>query len=147
MVDDIDRSLLVALMADARLTYQQLAVRVHLSPNSTADRVRRLKTSGVVAGYRAELDLSVLGRQLRALTDIKLSEATDRHDFERDLAEIPAVLSATHTTGEYDYQLRLAIRDTAELEDVVDALRRFGARDIQSRIVLGEVSYDLARLL
>jgi Lrp/AsnC family leucine-responsive transcriptional regulator len=77
-VDDIDRSLLVALIGDARLSYQQLADQVHLSSNSTADRVRRLRHSGILAGYHAEIDLAVLGYNLHSLTDAKLKEAVDR---------------------------------------------------------------------
>jgi Lrp/AsnC family leucine-responsive transcriptional regulator len=146
-MDDIDRSLLMALMGDARLSYQQLADQVHLSSNSTADRVRRLRQSGVLAGYHAQLDLATLGYTLHSLTDAKLKEAVDRFAFERDLSEVPQVLSAVHTTGEFDYQMRIVSRSTNELESVGDTLRQLGARDIQSRIVLGETTYNPARLL
>jgi Lrp/AsnC family leucine-responsive transcriptional regulator len=146
-VDDIDRSLLEALIDDARLSYQQLADQVHLSSNSTADRVRRLRQSGVLAGYHAEIDLAKLGYTLHSLTDAKLKDAIDRFDFERDLRNVPQILSAVHTTGEFDYQLRIVSSSTNELETVGDTLRQMGARDIQSRIVLGETKYNSARLL
>jgi Lrp/AsnC family leucine-responsive transcriptional regulator len=146
-VDDIDRSILVALIDDARLSYQQLAAQVHLSSNSTADRVRRLRVSGVLAGYHAELNLAALGHTLHSLTDVKLKEAINRRDFERDLNGVAQVLSAVHTTGELDYQLRIVSRSTDELQSVGDTLRQLGARDIQSRIVLGESNYNPARLL
>jgi Lrp/AsnC family leucine-responsive transcriptional regulator len=146
-MDDIDRSLLMALVADARLSYQQLADQVHLSSNSTADRIRRLRQSGVLAGYHAELDLATLGYTLHSLTDAKLKEAVDRFDFEHDLGEVPQLLSAVHTTGEFDYQMRIVSRSTNELESLGDTLRQLGARDIQSRIVLGETKYNSARLL
>jgi Lrp/AsnC family leucine-responsive transcriptional regulator len=146
-MDDIDRSLLMALMGDARLSYQQLADQVHLSANSTADRVRRLRQSGVLAGYHAQLDLAMLGYTLHSLTDAKLKEAVDRFAFEHDLSEVPQVLSAVHTTGEFDYQMRIVSRSTNELESVGDTLRQLGARDIQSRIVLGETTFNSARLL
>ncbi|MHB2027456.1 MAG: Lrp/AsnC family transcriptional regulator [Acidimicrobiales bacterium] len=146
-MDDIDRALLVALSENARLSYQQLAAQVHLSSNSTADRVRRLQQSGVLAGFHAELDLAVLGRTLHSLTDVKLKEAVDRHEFERDLNNVPQVLGAVHTTGELDYQLRIVSRNTDELQSVLDTLQRLGTRDVQSRIVLGEIKYNAARLL
>lgn len=146
-MDDIDRLLLEALIDDARLSYQQLAARVHLSSNSTADRVRRLRNSGVIEGFHAELNLAALGRTLHSLTDIKLKESIDRHDFERDLSGVPQVLSAIHTTGELDYQLWIVSRNTDELQSVVDTIRQLGARDVQSRIVLGEIKYNAARLL
>ncbi len=147
IVDEIDRTLLAALIDDARLSYQQLATEVHLSSNSTADRVRRLRATGVIAGYHAELNLAVLGRSLHSLTDVKLKESVDRRDFERDLAAVVQVLSAVHTTGEFDYQLRIVSANTDELQSVLDILRQIGARDVQSRIVLGEIDFNPARLL
>lgn len=146
-MDDIDRQLLEALIDDARLSYQQLANLVHLSSNSTADRVRRLRQSGVIEGFHAELNLAALGRTLHSLTDIKLKESVDRHDFEQTLNGVPQVLSAIHTTGELDYQLWIVSQSTDELQSVVDTLRQLGARDVQSRIVLGEIKYNAARLL
>jgi Lrp/AsnC family transcriptional regulator, leucine-responsive regulatory protein len=146
-MDDIDRSLLIALSEDGRLSYQQLATLVHLSSNSTADRVRRLRQSGVLAGFRAEIDLGVLGHTLHSLTDVSLKESVDRHEFERDLEGVPQVLSAVHTTGGLDYQLRIVSRNTDELQSVIDELQHIGARDVQSRIVLGETTYSPTRLL
>ncbi|MCL2394831.1 MAG: Lrp/AsnC family transcriptional regulator [Acidimicrobiaceae bacterium] len=147
MIDSLDRELATALVQDGRLTYQELARIVHLSANSTADRVRRLQQNGVILGYHAELNLSALGRSLTALSDVKLKDEIDRRDFERHLVELPQVVSATHTTGEYDYQLRLACTDTADLERVVDDLRWLGVRDMQSRVVLGETVFDPTRML
>jgi Lrp/AsnC family leucine-responsive transcriptional regulator len=146
-MDDIDRTLLNALVENGRLSFQQLAAMVHLSPNSTGDRIRRLQKSGVVAGYHAELNLAALGHSLRSLTDLILRESVDRGEFERGLAGVPQVLSAYHTTGEFDYQLLTANESTDELQSVLDTLRQLGARDIQSRIVLGEIKYNVARLL
>jgi Lrp/AsnC family leucine-responsive transcriptional regulator len=146
-MDDIDRALLVALSDDARLSYQQLASLVHLSSNSTADRVRRLRHSGVLAGFRAELDLAALGYTLHSLTDVNLQESADRFEFERKLDGVPQVLGAVHTTGELDYQLRIVSRSTDELRSVLDALQQLGTRDVQSRIVLGETTFSATRLL
>ncbi|MBO0747610.1 MAG: Lrp/AsnC family transcriptional regulator, partial [Acidimicrobiaceae bacterium] len=146
MFDSLDRELATALVHDGRLTYQELARLVHLSANSTADRVRRLQQNGVILGYHAELSMAALGRGLGALSDIKLKDEIDRRDFERHLVELPQVVSATHTTGEFDYQLRLACTNTADLEELVDDLRWLGVREIQSRIVLGEVVFDPTRV-
>jgi len=88
-VDSIDRTLLMALVEDGRLSYQQLAKEVHLSPNSTADRIRRLRLSGVLAGFHAQIGLEALGHSLQSLTDVKLRESVDRRQFERDLEGVP----------------------------------------------------------
>jgi Lrp/AsnC family leucine-responsive transcriptional regulator len=146
-VDDIDRQLVRVLVADGRLTYQELARIVMLSANSTADRVRRLRQTGMIAGYHAEFNLASVGCTLHALTDLKLKEQVSREDFEDALEAVPQVLGAIHTTGEFDYQLRIACTGTADLQRLVDTVRRLGAREVQSRIVLGERRFDPTRLL
>lgn len=146
-LDDIDIDLVRLLIADGRLSYQELAGQVNLSPSSTGERVRRLVRLGVIAGFHADLDLRILGRTLHAITDLKLKDDVERWDFEEAVRSIPEVLTATHTTGEYDYQLSVVAADPANLEAVIDMLRRIGAREAQSRIVLGEARFDPARLL
>jgi len=146
-LDPLDRRIATELVHEGRVSFQELGRRVHLSPNSAADRVRRLQRTGVIARYTAELDLAVLGRHLLAMSDIKLQPDVDRLEFERRLDGVAQVLAATHTTGEYDYQVRLACTGTEDLEAVVDTLRALGVREIHSRIVLSEVLFDPARLL
>jgi Lrp/AsnC family leucine-responsive transcriptional regulator len=147
-MDAIDRSLLAALLRDARITYKDLGREVRLSANTVAERVRRLSTSGVVRGYRAELDLAVLGRGLTLLSDVRLRDGTDRRAFERGLADVPQVVAAAHVTGEYDYQLRVACTDAREFEAVVDVLKRdHWVRELRSRLVLDELDLGPGRLL
>ncbi len=147
-LDRLDREILAVLVPEGRSTYLEVARQVRLSANAVADRVRRLRSRGVIRGYRTDLDLAALGRGLVALTDVRLREGTEGRDFEAGLATLAAVQWAVHTTGEYDYQLRVACVDTAELEEVVETLKRdHGARELRSRIVLREVALDPIRCL
>src|SRR3954451_8951372 len=98
-------------MADARTTYHDLGVAVRLSANTVGDRVRRLRASGVLRGYRAELDPAALGRKLLMVSDVRLREGWDRGEFERSLEKVPHVVSGSRLTGEYDFLLRLACVD------------------------------------
>lgn len=147
-MDAIDRVLVGELMRDARVTYQELGRAARLSANTVADRVRRLRASGVISGYHAHLDLAKLGRGLRLLSDVRLREGVDRGEFERGLAGIEQVIAAMRLTGDYDYLLQVACIDPEEFEQVVDALKRdHGVREVRSRLVLHEVPIDLARLV
>ncbi|MBD3926151.1 Lrp/AsnC family transcriptional regulator [Nocardioides cavernae] len=147
-MDAIDRSLLRLLIDDARMTYHDLGVSVRLSANTVSDRVRRLRASGVLQGYRAELDPAALGRKLLMVSDIRLRDGWDRQEFERGLARVPQVVSGSRLTGEYDFLLRLACVDAAEFETVVDTLKReHGVRELRSRLVLHELDLDPGRLL
>jgi Lrp/AsnC family leucine-responsive transcriptional regulator len=148
MLDDLDRRILSVLVNDGRATYQEIARAVRLSANATAERVRRLRESGVLRGYRAELDLAALGRGLVSLSDVRLREDTLNSDFQRELHVVPQIVTAVRTTGEYDYQLRVVCTGTEELEEVVERLKReHGVRDVRSRIVLREIELDPTRSL
>ncbi|MEU1179880.1 Lrp/AsnC family transcriptional regulator [Streptomyces sp. NPDC005820] len=145
-MDRIDRQLLALLLRDGRATYQELGRQVRLSANTVADRVRRLQTSGVIQGYRAELNLAAFGRGMQLISDIRLREAVDRWAFEEQLGDVPQVISAVRMTGEYDFQLRVACADAREFETVVDRLKaELGVREVRSRLVLHEVELDAGR--
>lgn len=147
-MDAIDRVLIRELLRDARVTYQELGRTARLSANTVAERVRRLRGSGVISGYHAELNLSMLGRGLRLLSDVRLREAVDRAEFERGLAQVSQVIGAMRLTGDYDYLLQVACADPEEFEQVLDRLKReHGVREVRSRLVLHEVPLGLERLV
>ena len=145
-VDAIDRVLIRELLGDARVSYQELGRVARLSANTVADRVRRLRSSGVISGYHAELNLAMLGRGLRLMSDVRLREGIDRSEF--GLAQIEQVVSAVRLTGDYDYLLQVACTDSDEFEQVVDRLKRdHGVRETRSRLVLHDVPIGLERLV
>ena len=147
-MDRIDRELLRLLLEDGRATYQELGRSVRLSANTVAERVRRLRDTGVLRGFSADLDLAVLGHGLTLLSDVRLREGTDRSEFETGLATVGQVVSAMRLTGEYDYQLRIACVDSGEFETVVDGLKRdHGVRELRSRLLLHEVPLGPRALL
>jgi Lrp/AsnC family leucine-responsive transcriptional regulator len=147
-MDAIDRVLVRELLRDARVTYQELGRTARLSANTVADRVRRLRGSGVISGYHAQLNLPLLGRGLRLMSDVRLREAVDRAEFERGLADVEQVIGAVRLTGDYDYLLQVACADPDEFEQVLDRLKRdYGVREVRSRLVLHEVPIDLEKLV
>ncbi|ANP51432.1 Lrp/AsnC family leucine-responsive transcriptional regulator [Streptomyces griseochromogenes] len=147
-MDRIDRQILTILLADGRATYQELGRQVRLSANTVAERVRRLQASGVVRGYRADLNLATFGRGMELLSDVRLREGVDRKGFEEHLPQVPQVVGAMRLTGDYDYQLRMACTDAHEFETVIDRLKAdFGVRELRSRLLLHEVPLGPDRLL
>ncbi len=147
-MDAIDRQLVTQLLHDARATYQELGHAVRLSANTVADRVRRLRSAGIIRGYHADVDLTHLGHGLTLLSDVRLREGMDRREFERDLTAVAQVIGAMRLTGEYDYQLRIVCADPAEFETVIDRLKReHGVRELRSRLLLHEVHLGVERLL
>jgi Lrp/AsnC family leucine-responsive transcriptional regulator len=147
-VDRIDRRLLALLLKDGRATYQELGRGVRLSANTVADRVRRLQESGVIRGYRADLDVAALGQGMEMISDIRLRDGVDRRGFEAQLQDVPQVIGAMRLTGEYDYQLRMACIDSRDFESVVDRLKAdLGVRELRSRLLLHEVPLGMDRVI
>jgi Lrp/AsnC family leucine-responsive transcriptional regulator len=147
-VDAVDREILAVLLHDGRITYQELGRAVRLSANAVADRVRRMRKSGVLRGYRADLDFAALGRPLVLVSEVRLRDGVSGAEFERGLRGFPQIFSAAHVTGEYDYQLRMACSDTAEFEELIERLKReHGVRELRSRLVLRQIPLDPAGVL
>jgi Lrp/AsnC family leucine-responsive transcriptional regulator len=136
-MDAIDDEILRLLRHDGRMSWQDLGAAVGLSGNAAADRVRRLRRSGVIVGFAALIDPAAGGRNLEALVGITLAQGTDSDEFATAAARLEPVIEVLHLTGAPDYQLRVACRDTAELDALLRTLRlRYGAADTDTTIVL-----------
>lgn len=140
VIDVTDHVILDQLRSNARLTWRELGERVGLGPTSTADRVRRLEQIGVIRGYHAEVDLSVLGMGLRAIAELRLTPDASYEEFEATLREAPEVLGAFHVTGALDYVVLLACPDVASLDRLLTSWKPGGGVfESSTRIILRDV--------
>jgi Lrp/AsnC family leucine-responsive transcriptional regulator len=136
-MDAVDGEILRLLREDGRLTWRDLGAAVGLSANAAAERVRRLREAGVITGFVALVDPAAGGRALQALVGITLAAGTDSDEFAGRAARLEPVAEVLHLTGAPDYQLRVACRDTAELDALLRTLRlRLGVADTETTIVL-----------
>ena len=113
-IDRYDRRILEVLQHEGRISNQELAERIGLSPSPCLRRVRALEESGVIAGYRAILDARQLGLSLLALIHISMDRHTPERfaNFEQKVAELPQVLECLLITGQdADYQLKVVVPD------------------------------------
>ncbi|GHU12966.1 AsnC family transcriptional regulator [Betaproteobacteria bacterium] len=112
--DRYDQQILELLQREGRISNQDLADRVSLSPSACLRRVRTLEESGLITGYRALLDPRPLGLSLMALLHISMDRHTPERfaHFEAEVAKIDAVLECLLITGQAaDYQLKVVISD------------------------------------
>ncbi|MCZ0982725.1 Lrp/AsnC family transcriptional regulator [Streptomyces diastatochromogenes] len=125
-LDGTDWAILTELQRDGRIAYTELARRVNLSASATKERVRRLEESGVVTGYRAEVDLERIGYAVLAV--VRLKYPGTRHEpLRRLLGERSEILECLRTTGDDCYVLKVAATSMAHLEGIVEALAEFGS--------------------
>ncbi len=118
-MDDVDRSILAVLDQDGRISNSELAERVGLSPSPCLRRVRRLERTGVIRGYRADIDPAAIGRSLRVLVGVRLLRhaRTDVVAFERAVVALSEVQCTFHVAGNYDYILQVEVADLPAYED------------------------------
>ena len=122
-LDAIDRSILEVLQADGRITNQELASRIGLSPRACLDRVRKLERSGLIAGYMAVLDPRQIGAPMTIVVEVTLKDQTQatHHRFEQRMRQADEVVECFLVSGPCDYVLRLACRDLDHYRDLTNA--------------------------
>jgi len=112
-LDAIDRRIVAALQADARLSNVELAEKVGLSPSPCLRRVRRLEKAGYIEGYRAALRRERVGLGFSAFLGVKIDgHANERaQTFEKAVTAMPEVISCHLVSGEADYFLEVVVPD------------------------------------
>ena len=143
-LDRYDREILRVLQQDGRISNQDLADRIGLSPSPCLRRVRALEESGLISGYRAVVDAKALGLSLLALLHISMDRHTPERftHFEQAIREIPEVMECLLITGQTaDYQLKVVVRDMdAYQELLLNRITRIeGVTGVHSSFVLRRV--------
>ncbi len=125
-LDEIDKKILAELQANARVSFAELGRRVALSTPSVMERVRKMEESGIIVGYRAQIDPTKVGLAVRAF--IKISVAGDKlAKFIAIARRVPAIIECHRVTGVESYIIQVAVRDTIHLEQTIDALMPYVA--------------------
>ncbi len=116
--DRIDLAILRILLHDARRTLQEIGAEVGLSPTSCWSRIKRLEAEGVIRRYTVDVDPARLGYQDTVIVQLTLGTHSEDtlYEFGQVLATIPEVLEAYLVSGDYDYYIRIAVRDTRDYE-------------------------------
>jgi Lrp/AsnC family leucine-responsive transcriptional regulator len=118
-LDAIDLAILRLLAMDARMSLRRIARELGMSPPAITERVARLEQLGVIRGYRAEIDRSMLGFPLVVYVGIVSVQGSDQFQVVERLRETPEVEDVHVVTGPKDLLVRLRLRDTAHLRDVL----------------------------
>ena len=121
-LDRYDREILRILQEDGRVSNQDLADRIGLSPSPCLRRVKVLEEAGLITGYRALVDARKLGLSLMALIGISMDQHTPERfaNLEQAIADIPEVLECLLITGQQsDYQLKVVVQDMDAYQDLL----------------------------
>ena len=143
-IDRFDRLILQVLQQDGRISNQDLADRIGLSPSPCLRRVRALEEAKIITGYRALVNAKALGYTLMALIYISMDKHTPERfeHFDREIAAIPEVTECLLITGQQaDYQLKVVVRDMDAFQELLLSriTRIQGVTGVHSSFVLRRV--------
>jgi Lrp/AsnC family transcriptional regulator, leucine-responsive regulatory protein len=154
-LDKTDRKILAILQSDGRLTNQEVAERVNLSPSPCLRRIKRLEEAGVIRQYVALLAPEKIGLGLLAYVNVRLEKHSDaaptssvragaaspRADFAISVANWPEVVACYAMTGEMDYLLRVHVEDMEHFSNFMmeTLLRHPSVLDVKSSFALQRI--------
>ncbi|MBC7393010.1 Lrp/AsnC family leucine-responsive transcriptional regulator [Variovorax sp. GrIS 2.14] len=138
--DKIDFAILRELQQDSRKTLQEIGAEVGLSPTSCWTRIKKLEAQGVIKRYTVDIDASKIGYHDSVIVQLTLESHTDEtlYEFGKVLATIPEIQEAYLVSGDYDYYIRIRVRDTRDYERLLrEKLYKIpGIRHSKSHFVL-----------
>jgi DNA-binding Lrp family transcriptional regulator len=120
-LDDLDFSILRCLQENGRLSNVDLATQINLSPPATYTRLKRLERQGYIRNYVALLDWKQMGYDMICFINISLQmhQPEEVEKFRQRISRLPEVLECHHVTGEFDYLLKVAIKNRDDLDRFV----------------------------
>jgi Lrp/AsnC family leucine-responsive transcriptional regulator len=123
-LDNFDHKILQLLQQDARMSHAEIGRQVHLSQPAVSERIKRLESSQVIRGYRADVNPRALGYQITAM--IRLSTRQGR-PYEQFVAQRAEIVDCYTVTGEDGAVMRVLATDVEHLQRIINDLNAFGS--------------------
>jgi Lrp/AsnC family leucine-responsive transcriptional regulator len=116
--DETDLRILSILLKDSRTPLQEISTAINLSTTSCWNRIKRMSDIGILEAYTVKLDLARLGYNDTVIVQVTLDSHSEEtlYKFGKELESIPEVLEASLISGDYDYLVRIAVKDTRDYE-------------------------------
>ncbi|MBQ4834391.1 transcriptional regulator AsnC [Pseudoalteromonas sp. MMG010] len=118
-IDNLDKQILHALMADARTPYAELAKRFSVSAGTIHVRIEKMKLAGIIEGTQLTINSKRLGYDVCCFIGINLTNAREYPQTLVQLKELEEVVEAYYTTGNYSIFIKVMARSIDHLQDVL----------------------------
>ncbi len=147
-LDETDIQILEIIQRNARLSNAQIGVSVSKSQASVNARLKRLHDEGFILRYVALLDHAKVERNVMAITNLKLTDHSRKalKHFENEVNKLPEVLECLHVTGDYDFMLKVIVKDIAAYQQFLEntVFESVPLASVQSSIVLKQTKMGTA---
>jgi len=126
-LDATDKKLLQLLQQDSKRTNKLLALKLNLSVTAVYERIKKLERAKIIANYVVLLDKKLVNKSFVTFCSIKLTQHTQDYvvQFEKEVTKLSEVLECYHTSGDYDYLLKVIVGD-------MDDFRKFMVEKLTS---------------
>mgnify|MGYP001377736089 FL=1 len=122
-IDELDKRILKHLQEDSKKTNKEIANDLKLSVTAIYERIKKLERDGVISKYVALVNPESVGKGFMVLCQIKLIQ--HKKDiltkFEKDITSLPEVVECLHVSGDYDYILKVLVKDMHEYREFMVA--------------------------
>ncbi|MBE6379995.1 MAG: Lrp/AsnC family transcriptional regulator [Lentisphaerae bacterium] len=144
-MDNTDLRILNLLRNDARMPNVALARELNMAPSAVLERVRKLEESGVIQGYDTRIDFRKLGKNMLVLIDLDTDENIGESTVGHELSKFPEIVEILETCGERYYRLKVVVRDTDELADLMYRIGKIPlVRKSYSHLILNTIKNELS---
>ncbi len=119
MIDDTDIKIINSLVGNSRRSTTKISEELDISNVATQQRITKLETQGIIKGYTAKIDYLKLGYKTAAYLGIFLEKAKNYHDVISQLQQVPEILEAHFTTGNYSIFAKVYAKDNIHLMEIL----------------------------
>ena len=138
-LDTIDVKILEIMQQNARVSISDLSKQVNLSLSAVSERLKKLEASNIIEQYTTIIASSAMERELSVLMLVSLENTgvSQVKELQLFVENEDEILECHHITGEYDYALKIATKNTASLEKLMSAIKSItGVRHCQTNVIL-----------
>ncbi len=118
-VDNINKEILYLLQEDARLTYKEIAKKLKRSETTIRDRIKAMEEAGIIQGYTALIDKTVLGLNFFAMILANPNSISDLDDVTEKIKKVKNVLRVYQISGEYKIAFFMVAPTFKDLKNVL----------------------------
>jgi Lrp/AsnC family leucine-responsive transcriptional regulator len=140
-LDELDYKLLDLLQKNAKAPTKYLAAEIGLSVTPTFERIKRMERLGIIKGYTVSLDKTKIGKGLRVLCQVSLTEHKEELIalFEKEIKLLDEVTECMHIAGNFDYLVIAEVKDIQAYEFFLKQklAKLVAISNVQSSFVLG----------
>ncbi len=143
-----DKQILNYLQQDAKQTNKEIAQKLNLSTTAVFERVKKLELENVISKHVTLVNKASVNKNFVVLVHVKLIQHLKEFiiEFEKEIKDLEEVLECFHVSGDYDYILKVALKDMAEYRDFMvtklTTIKHIGST--HSSFVIQEVKYSTA---